>query len=148
MFDIQRFSIHDGPGIRTTVFLKGCPLRCVWCHNPEGQGGEPLLSFVPSRCVACGFCVRACPRQAHQMGPDGHRLDRARCVVCGACAAECYAGALEVIGRDMTVAEVMEEVLADRPFYATSGGGLTLSGGEPLSQADFAAALLEAARGE
>jgi len=147
IFDIQRFSIHDGPGIRTTVFLKGCTLRCLWCHNPEGIRPEPQLSFLPERCIGCGYCARVCPNDAHRMDPErGHVLDRGRCTVCGACAEECYAGALELVGREATPRDVLDVVLRDRTFYETSGGGLTLSGGEPLMQVDFAEALLRAAK--
>jgi len=146
IFDIQRFSIHDGPGIRTTVFLKGCPLRCLWCHNPEGIDPKTQLSFLPDKCIGCGVCFKLCEHGAHVMAPDGHRLDRACCVVCGACVTRCYAGALELVGREVTVGEVLQEVLADRPFYETSGGGMTLSGGEPLMQIDFTDALLSAAK--
>jgi pyruvate formate lyase activating enzyme len=146
IFDIQRFSIHDGPGLRTTVFLKGCPLRCRWCHNIESQAPEPLLSFTPSRCIGCGACVEACPRRAHALADGGHTLDRAVCTVCGKCADVCVTQALEMVGRLATVSEVLEIVLRDRPFYAASGGGMTLSGGEPLSQIDFSEALLSAAK--
>ena len=143
LFEIQRFSIHDGPGIRTTVFLKGCPLRCVWCHNPEGVSPEPLLSFLPDKCIGCRYCLSACSHQAHRAEEGGgHVLDRAACVVCGQCAKTCYSGALEVVGRDVTVEEALDEVLKDRPFYETSGGGMTLSGGEPLLQIEFTEALL------
>ena len=148
IFEIQRFSIHDGPGIRTTVFLKGCPLNCLWCHNPEGVSREPLLSFLPARCVGCGYCFRVCPEGAHIMRGETHVLDRARCRVCGKCVTECHAGALELVGREVTVEDVLAEVLADKPFYETSGGGMTLSGGEPLMQPDFAEALLKAAKAE
>ncbi len=146
IFDIQRFCVHDGPGIRTTVFLKGCTLRCLWCHNPEGVSAAPQFSFLPERCIGCGYCARVCPNEAHRMDPEkGHFLDRERCTVCGACVKECYAGALELVGRQATVAEVMETVLRDRTFYETSGGGMTLSGGEPLMQINFTEALLRAA---
>lgn len=146
IFEIQRFSIHDGPGIRTTVFLMGCPLNCAWCHNPEGISARPHLSFVPGKCIGCGYCFRACPKAAHSWRDGRHVLDRAACVACGTCAAECYAGALELVGRSIAVDEVLEEVLRDEPFYQTSGGGMTLSGGEPLYQIDFAEALLDAAK--
>jgi len=148
IFDIQRFSIHDGPGIRTTVFLKGCPLACFWCHNPEGIRRDSELSFLPEKCIGCGWCFRACPNAAHSMVSGKHVLDRDACVVCGRCAEACYSGALEVIGRSVTVEEVLAVVLRDRPFYETSGGGMTLSGGEPLMQGDFTAALLAAAKRE
>ena len=146
VFDIQRFSIHDGPGIRTTVFLKGCPLRCRWCHNPEGIPPEPMLSFTPSRCVGCGRCLEACPRKAHQNRGGEHTLDRSLCQVCGRCAEACCSGALEIVGKRMSVEEVLREVLSDRAFYETSGGGMTLSGGEPLLQGDFCEALLGEAK--
>lgn len=142
IFEVQRFCIDDGPGIRTTVFMKGCPLRCVWCHNPEGADPHPVLSFQPEKCIGCGYCVRVCANDAHDMREDGHALLRARCAACGACAVECYAGALELVGRDATVAEIVDEVERDIEFYRNSGGGMTLSGGEPLLQVDFAEALL------
>ncbi len=149
IFDIQRFSIHDGPGIRTTVFFKGCPLRCDWCHNPESISHSLHLSYTAGRCIGCGYCYRACAQEVHVMDPEkGHVLRRERCVVCGRCTSECYAGALEMVGRDVTVAEVLDEVLRDGAFYKTSGGGMTLSGGEPMMQFPFAEALLRAARQE
>ena len=148
LFDIQRFSVHDGPGIRTTVFLKGCPLRCVWCHNPEGTDQADQLSFLPDKCIGCGYCFSTCVNEAHVMVDDRHALDREACKVCGRCAEKCYAGALEIVGRAATVEEVLAEVLRDRPFYETSGGGMTLSGGEPLMQIEFTAALLAAAKAE
>lgn len=146
IFDIQKFSIHDGPGIRTTVFLKGCPLRCRWCHNPESNTREPQLSFLPDRCIGCGFCFERCPQHAHKMVDGRHVIDRDACVVCGACTEKCYAEALEMVGREATVEEVIDEVMKDKPFYDTSGGGMTVSGGEPLMQADFTLALLRAAK--
>jgi pyruvate formate lyase activating enzyme len=153
IFDIQRFSIHDGPGIRTTVFLKGCFLRCLWCHNPEGIGPEPLLSYIPRKCVGCADCVAACPEAALQMrerdgAPPVAVLSRRRCTGCGECPKVCDAQALQMVGRDVTGEEVLAIVLRDREYYEASGGGLTLSGGEPMFQPGFTEALLRAARRE
>lgn len=147
VFDIQRFSIHDGPGIRTTVFLKGCPLRCLWCHNPEGIRPEPLLSFAADKCIACGNCVDACTNQAHVINEQKvHIFHREKCAACGDCAEVCPSRALELVGREFTCEEVLEQVLRDRLFYESSGGGMTLSGGEPLLQIDLAEALLSEAK--
>ena len=146
--DMQRFSIHDGPGIRTTVFFKGCNLRCFWCHNPETLALRPELQLYLDRCIGCGACFAACRHGAHVLRDDQHVFLRELCRGCGACAETCYAQALVLVGTWMTVAEVMAEVLRDAPFYATSGGGVTLSGGEPLLQPAFAAALLAACRAE
>jgi pyruvate formate lyase activating enzyme len=147
VFDIKRFAVHDGPGIRTTVFLKGCPLRCEWCHNPESQALKPVLAQFRRNCIGCGKCLVNCPQGGLSHGDDGIVIDRHRCLGCGSCARVCYAEALVVRGREMAVGEVMVEVEKDRPFYDNSGGGLTLSGGEPLFQPDFALALLQAAKG-
>ena len=147
VFDIQRFSVHDGPGIRTTVFLKGCPLRCFWCHNPEGIARGQELSFQPDRCIDCGACLETCRRDGHAITAEGrHVLVRDRCEICGRCATQCYARALEIVGREMSVQDVVSEVRQDQPFYETSGGGMTLSGGEPLEQFEFCLALLREAR--
>jgi pyruvate formate lyase activating enzyme len=148
IFDIQRFCIHDGPGIRTTVFFKGCPLRCRWCHNPESRTAEVSISLETERCVGCGACVAACGHGAQQVDADGHRtFDRSLCRLCGRCVQVCPSGSLKSIGRDAPAEEIMASVLRDRPFYEASGGGLTLSGGEPLAQTDAAEAVLVLARG-
>jgi pyruvate formate lyase activating enzyme len=148
VFDIRRYAIHDGPGIRTTVFLKGCALTCAWCHNPESQavGYEAMLR--ESRCIRCGACVDACGHGAISWTDAGPLTDRARCAACGDCTAVCYAEARERVGREMTVDAVLAEVARDAPFYAESGGGLTLSGGEPLLQREFTTALLRGAKAQ
>jgi len=146
VLDILRGSLHDGPGIRTTVFLKGCPLTCLWCHNPESQDREPVLMYQDARCTRCGACVRACPLAVHAVSARNHHLDRTRCTACGRCASACPAQALEIKGRTLTVAQVMAEVVQDADYYRATGGGLTLSGGEPMLQIAFTAALLQAAR--
>ena len=146
VFDLQRFALHDGPGIRTTVFLKGCPLRCLWCHNPESQAPAPQLAWDARVCAHALACVAACPHGAHREEGGRHAWDAARCAGCFDCVAACPSGALSRIGERQTVADVMREVLRDAPFYARSGGGLTLSGGEPLAQPRFATALLRAAK--
>ncbi len=147
IFDIQRFSIHDGPGIRTTVFLKGCPLRCLWCGNPESIDPKPQLSYLDDKCIACGECFKVCKPGALSRDPAGRAVvDRGRCTHCGECAPVCDPKALEMVGRDAGVDEVIEVVLRDRDYYAQSGGGLTLSGGEPLLQPEFAEDLFHAAK--
>lgn len=146
--NIQRFSIHDGPGIRTTVFLKGCNLRCFWCHNPETLSTKAELQIFPDRCISCGECFQRCPRGAHVIA-DGQRIFRREvCVGCGTCVETCYAQCLVLVGECKTVDEVVEEVLRDLPFYETSNGGVTLSGGEPLCQPEFSYAILERCREE
>lgn len=148
VFNIQRFSLHDGPGIRTTVFLKGCPLRCHWCHNPEGLVGVPQVRLAVNLCTRCGRCVTACALGGHVVTPEGHTLHLEPCVKCGRCADACLAGALELVGTRMTVEDVLGVVRRDIPFYENSGGGMTLSGGEPLAQYAFSKALLAAAKSE
>lgn len=135
IFDVQRFSIYDGPGIRTAVFFKGCPLRCLWCHNPESQRPGPELLFYAHKCVGCGKCAAVC---ANTHTPQ--------CTGCGRCAAVCAHGAREISGYDAAAEDVLQTVLRDRAFYETSGGGVTLTGGEPLAQPDFAGELLEICR--
>lgn len=147
IFDIQRFSIHDGPGIRTAVFLKGCPLHCQWCHNPESISPEPLLGFSPEKCVACASCAAVCEEKAIAYNREGKAvLNRALCSVCGKCAQACAPQAFQMLGRDANVEEVIEVVLRDREYYAASGGGVTFTGGEPTWQPEFLQALLEAAK--
>lgn len=146
IFNVQRYCVHDGPGIRTTVFLKGCPLRCFWCHNPEGRSFERELSFIPGRCVGCGGCLKVCPNPPVVRGDGGLSLDRSRCRRCFSCARVCPSGALEVVGRFVEAEELLEELQRDRPFFEESGGGITFSGGEPLSQPDFLLSSLEGAR--
>lgn len=146
VFEIERFSVNDGPGIRTLVFLKGCPLRCAWCANPESHSYSPQLFYWKSRCIGCLECVKVCPRKALSAGTDGIQVDRSLCVSCGMCADTCNSKALLLSGRRMTVSEVMAEIKKDSAFYEKSGGGVTFSGGEALSQPDFLLALLKAAK--
>lgn len=146
LFNIQKFSVNDGPGIRTTVFMKGCPLRCIWCHNPESNIAAREIFFDAAKCTGCRACEAVCPAECHRFTDGGHVFDRSRCTVCGKCAEACMPEALSVVGYEKTVVEVMEEVLKDKIFYDNSGGGITLSGGEPMHQFDFTYALLKAAK--
>ena len=148
VFDIQRYSIHDGPGIRTTVFLKGCPLLCAWCHNPESQSSAAELVFYPVRCIGCGNCVSACPNGCHVLGDHGMEIRRADCTACGKCTDVCFSNALTLVGKWMTASEVIDEVMADSLFYGVSGGGMTVSGGEPMFQPEFTLSLLKAAKSQ
>lgn len=142
IFNIQRFSIHDGPGIRTTVFLKGCSLRCFWCHNPESINPSPELQVFVHKCIRCGRCAEVCPVKAHSIECGRKVFKRNLCIQCGKCAEICYAGALEMAGEKISVKEVVDEVEKDRAFYENSGGGVTFSGGEPLVQKEFLKELL------
>lgn len=142
IFDIQRYSVHDGPGIRTLVFLKGCPLRCPWCANPESQLPGPELRFVESLCKKCKLCVEACPVRAIEEKDGAMIFNRDVCTTCGKCSDVCPAKAISVIGERKTVGEIMEVLEKDRVFFENSGGGITLSGGEPLVQPKFAASIM------
>lgn len=149
IFDIKKLAVHDGPGIRTTVFFKGCPLHCSWCHNPEAIHPDPELVWFEIKCIGCGECFAVCPQQAHEALPDGTRAyHRERCLLCGKCVEICYAEALVMEGRKVTVEELMTELRKDIPFYENSGGGVTLSGGEPLFQHEFALSLLKQCKAE
>ena len=142
IFDIKRFAVHDGDGIRTTVFFKGCPLRCVWCHNPEGLSGKTELSFYAHKCAGCGACAKVCG--CHKIADGKHIYDRNACIHCGKCAKVCPEDALRLYGKEVTAAEILPELLSDRDFYENSGGGVTLSGGECLLQAEFCEEFLRA----
>ncbi len=146
VFDIERFAIHDGPGIRTTVFLKGCPLRCAWCANPESQSAKPELMHAERKCVGCGRCANACKHGAVKMADGRPVFDRAKCVLCGDCVRACLSGALKIAGRAMAVDEILRVVLRDRTYYQNSGGGVTVSGGEPFAQPQGLFALLSACK--
>ncbi len=141
--DIQRFCMHDGPGIRTTVFFKGCPLQCRWCHNPETQEKKPQLLYYENKCIGCGACL-TCPQGAHS-GTDSHKIDRELCIACGICAENCPTGALSLAGKSVSVDEIMKVVLKDTVFYGEKGG-ITLSGGEPMLQGEGALSLLTEAK--
>jgi pyruvate formate lyase activating enzyme len=146
VFDIRKYSIHDGPGIRTAVFFKGCPLECRWCHNPEGRSYQPELIFRLARCIMCDDCLEVCPHNAVSRVGDAILIDRSRCKVNGECARVCNAEALQVVGRVMTVRQVVAELERDAVFYEQSSGGITFSGGEPLAQPGFLLELLIACR--
>ncbi len=144
IFNIQKFCLHDGDGIRTCVFLKGCPLRCIWCHNPESFDKKPSLSFTKQKCSLCGRCLAVCCSRKIKSGVL--TIDREKCIRCGKCTEVCLNDANEIIGTEMTASEVMNEVIKDKMFYDTSGGGLTVTGGEPSYQADFTLELLRLAK--
>jgi pyruvate formate lyase activating enzyme len=146
--NIQGFSIHDGPGIRTVVFFKGCPLSCKWCANPECLSGKPQMGFIETLCTDCGKCLEICANNAIQRGEGEHRIDYSRCTSCGNCRDHCYYGALIRYGESMTIAEVWDAIRRDKIFYDNSGGGVTVSGGEPLLWAAFVRKLFELCRQE
>jgi pyruvate formate lyase activating enzyme len=146
IFDIQRSSFHDGPGIRTTVFFKGCPLRCLWCHNPESHKPGKQLFHFHDKCTFCGDCESACNNNVHQISINTHSINYDACKQCGECVERCNFGALKIMGTEMTVDEIMEIVVADYDFFKNSNGGITLSGGEPLMQFAFAMDLLKKCR--
>lgn len=141
--NIQRFSLNDGPGIRSTVFFQGCNMRCAWCHNPETLTGRPVLMHYENKCIGCGKCLEVCPKGAHKIEDGKHVIDRALCAGCGTCAANCFAEALVMSSRAYTVDEVMDEIRQDKLYYDESGGGVTVSGGEASLHADF---IIELAR--
>lgn len=147
VFNIQRYSTHDGPGIRTTVFLKGCPLRCFWCQNPESQSIQPNLMFRQDKCTVCGRCIEVCPNQANSIVDGKLVVDRNLCKACNACAQPgvCLAGGRKIEGKAMTVKEVMDQVIKDYSLYQNSGGGMTVSGGDCEVQPEFTTELLKAA---
>ena len=143
VLNIKRFEIHDGDGLRTTLFLKGCPLRCKWCHNPESLSVHAELGFYADKCVSCGDCINICVQGAHKYENSAHVFDRTKCIGCGKCEYECTFDALVFYGKSMSAEDILPKLLEDKEFYENSGGGVTLSGGEPLLQATFCAELLK-----
>ena len=143
IFEIKRFAVHDGDGIRTTVFFKGCPLKCLWCHNPEGINYNQQLAYYEYKCISCGRCVKTCENNAHIFKDGKHVFIKDNCKSCGKCESVCLGNALKFYGRDVTVEELLPVLLADKDFYDNSGGGVTLSGGECMMQTDFCVELMK-----
>lgn len=146
IFNIQKFCVNDGPGIRTTVFFKGCPLNCIWCHNPESKKAVPEVFYNASKCVKCGKCAMKCEKNCHIFENDTHKYARPECIICGNCCDVCPTEALEVAGYTITADEALKDVMKDKVFYDNSGGGMTLSGGEPMMQFEFALELMKKAK--
>jgi len=142
ILEIQRMSTEDGPGIRTTIFFKGCSLKCGWCHNPESIAARPQIHWIANQCIGCRICLAVCPQKALSFSGDGNRIDRDLCTGCGLCAAECPATALELLGRHWALDDLVAEVVKDRAYFEKSGGGITLGGGEPCLQLQFSRELL------
>ncbi len=143
IFDIIRYAVHDGPGIRSTIFFKGCPLRCAWCANPESQSYRPEFTHNKTECLGCGMCLQGCPEKAISQVQEELVIDLEKCNICGSCAKTCPSEALQIMGRTVTIDGLYKEIAADRPFWDRSNGGVTLSGGEPLAQYDFTLAFLK-----
>ena len=146
--NIQKFSTEDGPGVRTTVFLKGCPLNCEWCHNPEMIRSDQQMIINPNNCIGCGECIKTCPKECISFGEEGPQIDWDRCDVCMKCSEICYAEGITPVAKEMSVSDILETVLQDKPFYDETGGGVTLSGGEVLMQNDFAGKVIDACAAE
>lgn len=146
VFDIKRYAINDGPGIRIVIFFKGCNLQCAWCHNPESVSSKPEKMYSPAKCIGCGTCVKACPENAITLTPNGIVFDNSLCILCGKCAEVCPTKAIEMNGQSMSVSQVMDIIEKERPFFDQSGGGVTFSGGEPLIHSEMLVSLLDECR--